>query len=487
MKLRISPLTRLLVGVVCCAWATAHADAPAASASTDAPAASALTAAPASTSQHVAPSESSLDDASGAQVLDRIVAVVNNGVILQSELERNIHMAQGQMRERGITPPPAEALQSQVLEQLITTRIQTQRADEAGIKVNDAELNQAIEHIAAQNKMSVPQFAAELRKDGIDFPAVREQIRDQIMIQQLREKDVDQRIVVTDQDVNLYLANHSDEDDKTEYKLAHILVSVPDNADEKARAKAKAKADGLLKQIKDGADFAQVAIAHSDSPTALQGGDLGWRKGSDLPTLFANIVPTMKTGEISNVIAASNGFNIIKLVDKRTSGKRQTVVETHAEHILLTTNALRDEAECKALAQKLYGELKNGADFEKLATQYSDDPGSKNSGGDLGWQPPGAFVPAFQNELDSLQPGQISKPFQTQFGWHIAKVLGRRTRDVTDQMQRARARQAIVQRREEQDYQNFVRRLRDEAYVEIRLKPGMITNASVAQAGAASP
>lgn len=413
------------------------------------------------------------------QVLDRIVAVVNNGVILQSQLVRAIRVARVQMRQRGINPPPATALQSQVLEQLVAKKIQVQAAENAGIKVNDAELNEAVQAVAKQNNMTVPQFKTELEKSGIDFNDVRHQIRDEIMIQQLRQKAVDQRIVVTDQDVNLFLSNHAHQDNNAEYRLSYILVAVPENASERQRQTKKAKAEKLLEKLHQGADFAQLAIADSDGPQALKGGDLGWRKADDLPTMFSDIVPDMKVGQISSLISTANGYYIVKLTDKRSSGKRQTVVETHAEHILLTPNTLRDGATTKALAEKLYQKLKNGANFDKLAEKYSDDPGSKDQGGDLGWQPPGSFVPTFEKQLNKLQPGQISKPFKTRFGWHIVKLLGRRTRDVTEQVRRNQARQAILRSREQEAYQSWLQRLRDDAYINIRLKPGMITDAEV--------
>ena len=403
-----------------------------------------------------------------SQSLDRIIAVVNDNVILQSELEQAITIAQGEMKDRGITPPPEDAVRSQVLERLILMRLQTDRAKEAGIKVDDRELNDVINNIAAQNKMSVSQFAAQVKSEGLDFTALREQVREQVLANRVRQKEVDARIVVTDQDIDQYLAANGSED-QSEYHLAHILVAIPDAATPEVREKAHAKAEGVLKRLRAGENFAQLAIANSDSPQALQGGDLGWRKNGTLPTVFANIVPKLAVGDVSNVIEASNGYNIIKLVEKRDAGGRQTVDETKARHILLTPNAIRNEDATRAQAYELYERLKKGGDFAELAKKYSDDPGSKNSGGDLGWQPPGVFAPEFQQQIDTLKPGDMSQPFHSQFGWHIARVEERRTRDITDEARRGRARQSIMQRKDAEEYEAWLRRLRQEAYVEYRL------------------
>ncbi|MDB5978814.1 MAG: hypothetical protein JWR07_5574 [Nevskia sp.] len=403
-----------------------------------------------------------------SQSIDRIIAVVNDNVILQSELEQAITIAQGEMKDRGITPPPVDAVRSQVLERLILMRLQTDRAKEAGIKVDDRELNDVVNNIAAQNKMSVSQFAAQVKSEGLDFTALREQVREQVLANRVRQKEVDARIVVTDQDIDQYLAANGNED-QSEYHLAHILVAIPDAATPEVREKAHTKAEGVLKRLRAGEDFAQLAIANSDSPQALQGGDLGWRKNGTLPTVFANIVPKLAVGDVSNVIEASNGYNIIKLVEKRDAGGRQTVDETKARHILLTPNAIRNEDATRAQAYELYERLKKGGDFAELAKKYSDDPGSKNAGGDLGWQPPGVFAPEFQQQIDALKPGDMTQPFHSQFGWHIARVEERRTRDITDEARRGRARQSIMQRKDAEEYEAWLRRLRQEAYVEYRL------------------
>ena len=414
-----------------------------------------------------------------AEPLDRIVAVVNDGIVLQSELDRSIRITEGQLRERGITPPPESVLQSQVLERLILSRLQTQRATEAGIKIDDRELNEVLNNIAAQNKMSVAQFADALKKDGVDFTSVREQVRDEVLSQRVRQKEVGSRITVTDQDVDLALAGAGVED-STEYRLSHILIALPDGAGTEAREAARAKAARLQKQLRDGADFAQLAIANSDGQQALQGGDLDWRKAGNLPSAFAGVAAKLSVGQVSDLIEAGNGYNLIKLTDKRDAGERTTVSETRAVHILITPNTIRDEEASRALARDLRDRIAKGEDFAALAKKYSDDPGSKNSGGDLGWQPPGVFAPEFQTAIDALAKDEVSAPFHTQFGWHIAKIVDRRERDATIEARRGRVRQSIQQRKEAEEFDTWLRRLRAEAYVEYRMNADSPTAAKPA-------
>lgn len=409
--------------------------------------------------------------------LDRIIVVINDGVVLQSELDAAIADARQQIKARGIADPPEDVLRSQVLERLILTKLQTQRATEAGVRVDDRELNEVITNIASQNGMTLQQFAESIKKDGNDYLAVREQIRDQVVMSRLRQKEVDGRVSVTDQDVDLYLATQGPDENK-EYHLAHILIAVPDGAKNEERAKAKLKAEDLVRRLKGGADFAQLAIANSNGQQALQGGDLGWRKSGDLPGLFATAAAKLSPGEVSEPLEAGSGYHIIKLVEERGGEGRQTVAETHARHILLTPNALRDEEQTRALSRDIYDRLQKGEDFAALAKKYSDDPGSKNGGGDLGWQAPGVFVPEFQVRLDQLKLGEISQPFHTQFGWHIASVIERRTRDTTEESRRNRARTALGQRKSADEYDSWLRKLREEAYVEYRLKSDADANAA---------
>lgn len=402
------------------------------------------------------------------QPLDRIIVVVNDGTILQSELEQAMDDARAQIAKRQLAAPPEDVLRAQVLERLILTRVQTQRAEQAGIRIDDRELNEVLTNIAKQNGMTLSAFADAVRGDGLDYLALREQIRDEVTTQRLRNKEVDSHVVVTEQDIDAFLNSASANSDK-EYRLSDILILVPDGASQKAREQAHTKAEELLKRIKAGEDFAQLAIANSNGQQALQGGDLDWRKASDLPAVFANTAAKLDKGGVSDVFETGSGYHIIKLTDLRGGDERKTVTETHARHILIQTNAIRDDDQARTQARDIYNRLKAGEDFAKLAKEFSDDPGSKNSGGDLGFQPPGVFVPEFQSRLDQLQPNEISEPFRTQFGWHVAQLLERRDRDVTDEQKRARARTAIGTRKSAEEYDIWLRRLRNEAYIEYRV------------------
>lgn len=411
------------------------------------------------------------------QSLDRIVAVVNDDVVLDSDLTRAARLAAAQIKERGYDAPSDDVLRSQVLERLILTKIQIQQAQQNGIRVDDRELNEYVTQIAARNNMTLAQFAEALKKDGLDFLSVREQIHDEAVIQRLRQKEVDSRVVITDQDVNLALANQTPNDD-TEYRLSVILIAVPEGATSQTRDKARAKAEDLMKRARGGEDFAKLAIANSDGAQALSGGDLDWRKGDNLPTIFAGVAPKLQLNEVSDVIEGASGFSFVKLTGRRNDDARQVVTETHAAHILLKTNKIRDEDATRLAAFELYDRIKNGGDFAALAKELSDDPGSKANGGDLGWQQPGVYAPDFQQRIDQLKPGEMSPPFHTQFGWHIAKVMERRTRDTTDEARRNKARQAIFERKDGEEYEAWLRRLRADAYVEYRLGDGSATRVS---------
>lgn len=403
------------------------------------------------------------------EVLDRIVVVVNDGVVLQSEVDDAVVNAQSQLRERGISPPSAEALRAQVLERLVLVRLQTQRAREGGIRIDDRELNEILTNIARNNGMELGEFARTLRQQGVNYLSVREQVRDEMLVSRLRQAEVEARINVTDSDIKLFLSNQQNEDD-SEYRLSHLLVSLPDGATPDQRAESQKKIAELRQRIEAGEDFAQIAIAHSDGQQALEGGDLGWKQADQLPTLFLNAARKLEPGQVSPVLEAGSGYHLVRLVERRGGDPRQMVTETRARHILLQANAIRDEEATRRQMQEVADRLKSGADFKEVAKELSDDPGSKSNGGDLGWQPPGVFAPEFQIRIDQLQPGERSAPFRSQFGWHIAEVVDRRTRDKTDESRRARAAAAIRNRKAAEEYELWLRRLRDEAYVEYRLK-----------------
>lgn len=406
--------------------------------------------------------------ATAAELLDRIIIVVNDGVVLQSELDAALNEARRSIRERGLANPPEDTLRAQVLERLILSKIQTQRAQQGGIRVDDRELNEVLAGIAAQNGMNLAEFADAVRKDGMDYLSVREQVRDEVLIQRLRAREVESRVSVTDQDIELLLGSQGAAEN-VEYRLSHILVAVPQGATAEVRDLARTKAENLIKRIGEGEEFAQLAIAYSDGQQALQGGDLDWRRAADLPAVFAKAAAGLAPGESSGVLEAPGGYHIVKLVGSRGGEERKTVTETRVRHILLQPNAVRNDEQTRLSARDLYNRVVGGEDFAALAKQHSEDPGSKNAGGDLGFQPPGVFAPEFQVRLDQLKPGEVSPPFRTQFGWHVATVLERRSRDTTNESRRARARQAIGQRKAAEEYDAWLRRLREEAYIEYRL------------------
>lgn len=412
--------------------------------------------------------ESPAAPAPAIKPIDRIVAVVNDDVITQVQLDSKLDMVIKQLQQQGTPLPPRDVLEKQVLSRMINDLVQVQYAKQSGIRVDDTELDQALQRIAQQNKMSLAQFRATLLSQGIDFSQFREDIRDQIIMAKLRDRDVDNRIVVTDSEVENFLRNQAAEGKEEQYDLSYILVLVPENASpEEIEAKRK-KAEQALAALKQGADFAQVAASYSDAPNSLKGGVVGWRNAAQLPGLYLDALKSMRPGDISPVLHTPNGFQIIKLLDQKGGDAPMVVTQTHVRQILIKPNELVSDADAKNKLLQLKERIENGADFAKLARQYSDDS-SASSGGDLGWVSPGDTVPDFEHAMDALKPGQVSQPIHTQFGWHLIQVLGRRTEDITKERQQLLARQAIRERKADEAYQDFVRQLRDQAYVNIRL------------------
>jgi peptidyl-prolyl cis-trans isomerase SurA len=401
--------------------------------------------------------------------LDRIVAVVNNDVITQIELDKELDTIKLQLRQQNISMPPEETLRKQVLERLVINKIQLQLADANGIRVDDETLNNTISNIASQNNLSLSGFRDALEKEGLDFAQFRENIRKEIIMRRISQRNVNSRITITDQEIDNFIANQKIQGDaEDEYRLGHILIGLPETAGPDEIQKTRQQAQDILEKLRKGADFSQTAVSVSEGRQALEGGDLGWRKIGELPSLFAEIVPSMKIGEISDIIRSSNGFHIIKLVDYR-GAKPHIVNETRVRHILIKPDELTSDDDARALLMNLKQQVLNGKDFSKLAQEYSDDKTSAANGGDLGWITPGKMVPDFEKVMETLKPGEISDPFKTRFGWHIVQVNDRKEVDDTEAYTRSRIRELLFQRKVEEEQMNWLRRIRDEAYVEYRL------------------
>lgn len=404
------------------------------------------------------------------QELNGIAAVVDDDVITWNELNQRVESISAQLRQRGNQQlPPREILERQILERLIIEKLQLNRAREVGLKVNDEQLNTIIGNIATENGLSLEAFRSALEADGMSFAFFREQIRNEVLISQLKSKQVDNRVNVAPHEVDAFLEARQQQDEKdTEYRLRHILVSLPGNASPEQVAQAGQKAEGLLTRLQQGEDFRQVAMAHSDGQQALEGGDLGWRRAGQLPTLFADIVMQMQPGELSPVIRSSSGFHILQLEQKR--GEEKAIIrQVNARHILIRTSELVSDDEARERLQRLRERIIGGEDFAALARANSDDPGSATKGGELGWADPAIYVGAFTEALKETPVDQVSQPFQSQFGWHIVQPLGWRDHDNTDEMLRNQAFKTLRERKIEEQTQAWIRRLRDEAYVEYRL------------------
>jgi peptidyl-prolyl cis-trans isomerase SurA len=399
-------------------------------------------------------------------VLDRIVAVINDEVITRHELDERVKFATKQLRQQGTPLPAKDTLERQLLERMVTDRVQSQFAKETGLRVDDAELDRAINRIAQENKLTSQQLRAVLEKDGVPFAGFREDIRNEIVRTRLREREVDNKIVVTEGEIDNFLGLQK-ADVNEDYNLSHILVVVPENASPEQIQARRDRAEQAYAQLKGGTDFRQVAVAFSEAPDALQGGTMGWRQSSRLPTLFTEALKSLRVGELSPILRSANGFHILKLNDKRGGGAPVIVQQTHTRHILVKTNELVSESEARNRLLALKERLENKTDFAALARAHSEDA-SATRGGDLGWLSPGDTVPEFERAMNDLKPGEVSGPVQTPFGWHLIQVLERRTEDMSKERQRLAARQALRARKSDEAYQEWVRQLRDRAYIELR-------------------
>lgn len=402
--------------------------------------------------------------------LDRIVAVVEDRVILESELAQRLETVKRNLRQNNTPLPPLEVIARQVLERMIVEKIQIQIAERNGIKVDDETLRQAVGQIAQRNNLSPEQFRASLREEGIDYGGFVEQIRDEITLSRLRSSQINSQIKVSDREIQAYLETQGKPaaNRDGEFLLGHILIATPEAAAPAAVQKARDKADKLVEELKHGLDFRQASLTSSDAAQALSGGDLGWRKLSQIPSLFADLVPNMKEGDIEGPIHSSSGFHIIKLLGVK-GGQVEQFTKTHVRHILIKPNEVLSDDDVRRKLEALRTRIENGEDFTALARGHSDDKGSAVKGGDLGWVQPGNLVAQFQEAMDRLDVNQLSEPVQTQFGWHLIQVLGREQSADSDEAVKNQAREAIFKRKVEEETELWLRRIRDEAYVEIRL------------------
>ena len=400
---------------------------------------------------------------------DHIVAVVGSEVITYYELRSRLDSALKQLQKQGTPLPSQDVLEHQMLERLIMDRVQLEFASETGLKIDDGQLDQAIGRIAANNKMSVPDFKLALEKDGIPYAKFREEIRTEMTLGRLREREVDSKLVISDGEIDNYLANQEATGGAEEYELAHILLRAPESARPEQILKLRQRGEQALKRAKDGENFAQLTASYSDAPDALQGGDLGWRAADRLPQLYADVAARLHEGEVSELLRSSAGFHIVKLVAKRGGSGPVSVQQTHVRHILIRINEVVSESEARHKLERVRERIMNGVDFAEQARLYSQD-GSAAKGGDLGWINPGDTVPEFERAMDALKPNEISPVIQSPFGMHLVQVLERRERDVSAERQRAVARQALRERKLDDAYQDWLRQLRDRAYVENRLQ-----------------
>ncbi|WP_447588773.1 peptidylprolyl isomerase [Aquipseudomonas campi] len=403
------------------------------------------------------------------QPLNRVVAIVDNDVIMQSQLDQRVREVEQTIAKRGAELPPIEVLNQQVLERLITENLQLQIGERSGIRISDEELNQAMESIAQRNNMTLSQFGQALANDGLSLDDARDQIRREMVISRVRQRRVAERIQVTDQEVQNFLASDLGKMQLSEeFHLASILIPLNEGSSPEAIQTAEKQVQDVYQKLQAGADFAQLAIARSASETALEGGDIGWRKAAQLPPPFDAMISALPIGGVTEPIRTPGGFMILKLLEKR-GGETLVRDEVHVRHILIKPSEIRSEDETRRLAERLYQRIVSGEDFAELAKSFSEDPGSALNGGDLGWIDPNSLVPEFRDVMAKSPSGELSKPFQSPYGWHVLEVLGRRATDSSAQYREQQALSALRNRKYDEELQTWLRQIRDEAYVEIKL------------------
>ncbi|MBM3366760.1 MAG: molecular chaperone SurA [Betaproteobacteria bacterium] len=403
-------------------------------------------------------------------LVDRIAAVVNREVVTYTELRERLGSTERELRRQGTPLPDAALLERQLLERLILEKLQLELARESGIRIDEIQLDRAIERVAQGNNLSLADFRRALERDGIDFERFREEVRSQIMLTRLREREVDDRIQVNDTEIDLYLAENKDGDGRSgEYNLAHILVRLPEQAAPERIEQARAKAEKARAEAVAGGDFARLAASYSDGADALQGGAMGWRAEDRLPELFSATLKRMRPGAVSEVLRSPAGFHVLKLIESRNAGADEPVMQTRVRHILVRTNEVVSEAEARRKLADLRERMVIGKqDFASLARQHSED-GTASLGGILDWVFPGDTVPEFERAMNELKLGEISQPVKSTFGWHLIEVLERRNAGLTPERKRLQARQVLRGRKADEAFQEWLRQLRDRAFVEIRL------------------
>ncbi|MBF7728491.1 peptidylprolyl isomerase [Pseudomonas sp. N040] len=403
------------------------------------------------------------------QSLDRVVAIVDTDVIMQSQLDQRLREVQKSIAKQGGNQPPADVLQQQVLERLILENIQLQIGDRAGVRITDEELNQALETIAQRNNMTLDQLRMALQQDGLSFNAAREQIRREMIISRVRQRRVADRIEVSNQELKSFMdSEHGKVQLSEEYRLANILLPLPEGSTAEVIEKAAIQAQQVYQQLQQGASFTDLAVSRSASENALEGGEMGWRKAAQLPPPFDDLIPPLAPGQVTQPVRTPGGFIIIKLLEKR-GGNNQLRDEIHVRHILIKPSEIRSDAEAEKLAERLYERIVAGEDFAELAKTFSEDPGSARNGGDLDWIDPGILVPEFQAVMQNTPSGELSKPFKTGYGWHVLQVLGRRATDSSEQLREQQAMNILRNRKYEEELQGWLLEIRGEAYVEIKL------------------
>ena len=403
-------------------------------------------------------------------LLERVVAVVNDGIVLQSELDEQIVTISERLKQQKLELPPTAVLRQQVLERLVLQEIQMQRARKAGIRINDENLNSALGEVAQRNNITLAQLPEALTAQGIIYADYRETVRRELTISVLRQRDVLQRINVSPREIEQFLEKQKGRPSQdNEYNISHILIAVAQAATPQQLDEAARKATDVYERSKRGEDFAKLAVANSNSQTALEGGSLGWRKGAEIPTVLADLVIKLKPGEVSEPLRTPSGYHIVRLNEIRGSDSQTVVNQVHARHILLKTTELQDDATIEQKLSAVRARIVKGEEFGALAKVLSEDPGSGAEGGDLGWTGPGSFVPEFERTLDALKENEISQPFRTQFGWHIIQLLGRRQFDNSDELRRQRAFTQLRESKADEETELWLRRIRDDSFVEYKL------------------